>query len=46
MFLGHFFEALNDPMLSETFYIEYLALHQYLGEVDLVGMFGAVISLL
>mmetsp|Transcript_6162 Transcript_6162/g.9203 ORF Transcript_6162/g.9203 Transcript_6162/m.9203 type:complete len:466 (+) Transcript_6162:116-1513(+) len=31
MFLHHFFELLQDASVSETFYLEYLALHQYLG---------------
>ena len=34
MYLHHFFELMNDPTVSETFYLEYLALHQYLGEVS------------
>eukprot|EP01036_Dinobryon_divergens_P026831 gene26831-35523_t len=27
MYLHHFFELMNDPTVSETFYLEYLALH-------------------
>lgn len=33
MYLRDFFELLQEPGTSETFYLEYLALHQYLGAV-------------